>query len=357
MVRVIHTVPLFGVVISIGINWRAATGQQSALAKLSMDPKIPLTGRGHRTIWKSQKALEADGFIPGINNAPNLDSSPFSGPVTPVKPAVRPNPPPQPNRPAQSEPPTQATTMKRLKTSNTSLGPLYLKIYEWETPTPTDFLNLTDSRKQWKANMDMEEGDADVDDEIDNWNLLAGREEDYQTFSPNMTLRFSIARTFISRAKRAFRARRTWQNFELEELGINSSLEASAVATPEKRALALRECLDNNLRLKVFDDMKERLCNEIWLQEYTELAVIENGDVTLKARDSFIDGAAAGQAKGKKKVPVHGGESSNPCDREVPEGPQSAPVKATAMNMQGLGLIGENGYPELIVSESEDEET
>ncbi|KAK6401333.1 hypothetical protein LTR95_019201, partial [Oleoguttula sp. CCFEE 5521] len=105
-----------------------------------------------------------------------------------------------------------------------------------------------------------------------------------------------------------------------------------------------------------------RLCNEIWLQAYPAPgAEVENGDKALKQKDSFIDEAAGGRAKGKGKgktqalAPV-GVASSNPCDREVPEGPQSAPMKATAMNMSGHVVIGENGYPELFVSDDEDGE-
>nr|OQO16364.1 hypothetical protein B0A51_15337 [Rachicladosporium sp. CCFEE 5018]OQO28505.1 hypothetical protein B0A51_03317 [Rachicladosporium sp. CCFEE 5018]OQO29793.1 hypothetical protein B0A51_03232 [Rachicladosporium sp. CCFEE 5018] len=299
---------------------------------------------------KVEKALEAGGLIPGIDNATNFDESPSSVQANAATPSDL------LHRPAT------ATNMKDQDTRIMSLGPHYLKVYEWESPIPTDFLNLTDTRKQWKASMDQQQGASDPDEELDEWTEVSGRGADYQALFPNMLLRFSIARTFISRAKRAFRAGRTWQEFEVEELAIDPQAKAKATKKPEVRALELRECLNNKLRLSVFDEVKVRLCNEIWLQAYPAPAVeVEIGDKALKQKDSFIDEEAAGRAKGKGKGKAQalapmGVAPSNPCDREVPEGPQSAPMKATAMNMSRHVVKGENGYPELFVSDDEGEE-
>ncbi|KAK6442406.1 hypothetical protein LTR95_001350 [Oleoguttula sp. CCFEE 5521] len=316
-----------------------------------MAPTTLPTGRGYRTIKKSKKALEANGPIPGIDDATNFDDSPSSVQANAVMPS------------ALLHRLATATNIMDQDTRIMSLGPHYLKIYEWKSPTPTDFLDLTDSRKQWKASMDQQQGASDMDEELDDWTEVSGRGSDYQALFPNMSLRFSVARTFISRAKRAFRAGTTWQEFEVEELVIDPQAKAKAIKKPEVRALELRECLNNKLRLSVFDDLKGRLCSEIWLQGYpapgTELEI---GDKELKPKDSFIDELAAarakGRGKGKANALAHRGVSpSKPCARDVPEGPQSAPVKATAMNMRRHVVIGENGYHELFVTDDDGEET
>ncbi|KAK6418719.1 hypothetical protein LTR95_017150, partial [Oleoguttula sp. CCFEE 5521] len=176
------------------------------------------TGRGHRTIKKSQKALEATGPIPGIDNATNFDDSPSSVQAMPSDLLHR---------------LSTATNMKDQDTRTMTFGPHYLKVYDWESPTPTDFLNLTDTRKQWKVSIDQQQGASDMDEELDDWTGVSGRGADYQALFPNMSLRFSIARTFISRAKRAFRAGKFWQEFEVEELAIDPQAKAKAVKKPE----------------------------------------------------------------------------------------------------------------------------
>lgn len=144
-----------------------------------------------------------------------------------------------------------------------------LEIYRWQYPAPTDFLTLSESRLQWKIKTDTEEAASDLDEGLEDWDLLdADSAEVYPSLSD---FKYSIARTFAIRAKRAFRAEKSWKTFADEEM--------QAV------------CEIHELRLAIFDDISPRLCNEIWLEAYPRAPEVQESK-----RDSKIDAEEARQA-------------------------------------------------------------
>jgi hypothetical protein len=104
-------------------------------------------------------------------------------------------------------------------------------------------------------------------------------------------LKMGIALNFVKRAKRAFRAGRSFASFEQEELAIDSKAGANAIKDPFERAIALKSALDNNTRLYVYEQLKVRLCHEIWLEPYPEV----DASAPSRAGLSFNEAGASGQ--------------------------------------------------------------
>lgn len=142
-----------------------------------------------------------------------------------------------------------------------------MNIYFWEYPYPRDFLRLSKRRKAWKDDVDARES-VDDDDSLDNWEHFVGKASLYD----DRALELVVARTLIRRGKRAYRSGISWQDFEAEEITIDSTSVARGESTLKKRRLAMSMALDDKTRLAVFDAMKVRLCHEIWLQEYPYLS-------------------------------------------------------------------------------------
>ncbi|KAK3721958.1 hypothetical protein LTR37_002774 [Vermiconidia calcicola] len=130
-----------------------------------------------------------------------------------------------------------------------------LLIYNWERPHPTNFLDLPDARKAWKRKADEQERAQDVDDGADDWHQLSNDIDAY-----------SIASAFVKRAKRAFWAGRIWEEFEHQERRSYSEKKATSDQPGEHLEL------DNNRRMEIFDKVKRRLCQEIWLEPYRDPA-------------------------------------------------------------------------------------
>lgn len=208
-----------------------------------------------------------------------------------------------------------------------------------------------------------------MDPELDDWHEFSGAGSDIVSDFP---LKSSIAMNFASRAKRAFRAGRSWDSFERDEFSINSGTGAKATQCPYERKIALEYALDNDLRLYVFGEIKVRLCHEIWLQAYPEPASASSEEEHLvKKKDSVIntatttpnptgpsrngtampsdhpaaltiaDGETTGQPRTRSELPG--------SDREVHQ-PQGPFIRATQTNMRGLGV----SYDDYIASVSLD---
>lgn len=177
--------------------------------------------------------------------------------------------------------PAPRVNINDFKTQDVQLQPHVFAIYFWDRPVPTDFLNLPESVKAEKARADAEWGENDKDPELDDWHEFYGLEPPTVT---GLTLKYTIARNFASRAKRALYAGRSWASFEQEELSIDSRAGAMATEDPHERAIALETTLDNDLRLYVFEQIKVRLCHEIWLEPYPE----DGEGATTSFRDSAI---------------------------------------------------------------------
>lgn len=235
------------------------------------------------------------------------------------------------------------------------LQPWRFAVYFWETPRPTDFLNLPESRKQWKAGIDADMEAADDSPELDDWHDFCGVISD---LVPDLTLQQSVALNFVSRGKRAFRAGRSWKSFEEEELAIDSRAGARAIADPIERDIALSSSLDNDYRLYIFGQIKVRLCHEIWLQAYPWPGTTPEPEEPTKKRHSVINpGAVTPSSPSPPKVETSGSANSSsglpplpltegtqgrtkaelPGDRELHQ-PQSRRFRATQANMQGLNL-------------------
>lgn len=253
----------------------------------------------------------------------------------------------------RKRPATPEYKIQRFMTEDKLLQPGKLMIYNWEHPIPKDFFNLPEGLKAAKARTDAAEGELDQDPELDDWHEFCGLESDL--FS-DLRLKTSIGLNFVSRAKRAYRAGRSWTSFELEELAIDSRAGARALKDPREREIALSSSLSNSLRLYVFHELKIRLCHEIWLHAYPE-------DDVESMRDSAIGTAAATPAASDKTVleratqrmdalpdrlrtmlpgtalPVRRQAELPGNDREIhqPEGP---PVRATQASLKGLGVYG-----------------
>lgn len=248
-------------------------------------------------------------------------------------------------------------SIQDFKTKDPQLQPAKLAIYIWEYPRPTNFLNLSESRKAWKAAIDAEQGLDDLDPELDDWHEFCGVVSDIVSELP---LKSSIALNFASRAKRAFRAGRSWESFEQEELSINSEAGVKATKDPYERKIALETVLDNELRLYVFEEIKVRLCHEIWLQPYPEPDTSSNdGERVVQKKDSVISTAAttpnpastdqkgtASFSEQPAALKLSDGETSKQVrtrpelpggDRELHQ-PQGPRIRATQRNMRGLGI-------------------
>lgn len=149
-------------------------------------------------------------------------------------------------------------------------------IYFWPCPKPRDFTRLTPAQRKWKDATDRNDPLLFSDSELaDDWSNFAGDAYDYpqpgirEKLSKGNAREYAIASTFVARAKRAFLAGKSWEQFETEEEDIDSQV-AALEKEPDRNKwqTTLDEALSNSLRLAVFDQLKQRLCNEIWLQPY-----------------------------------------------------------------------------------------
>lgn len=176
-----------------------------------------------------------------------------------------------PTPPGRAAPVPKPRTTSRPQAVNpapdlfTSLG---LHIYFWPIPRPLNFLNLADWHARWKEKQDDEEGMRDLDPDLDDWFVMSGNLLFYSSTNPQFSFTYSIARSFINRAKRAYRVGTSWIEYEDSELAIDSMSQVKEMKNPEYRALAEKEAVDNVHRLKTLMSIKERLCNEIWLEPY-----------------------------------------------------------------------------------------
>ena len=121
-------------------------------------------------------------------------------------------------------------------------------IYPWPVPRPTDFTSLSDGEKLWKRKFDIKAKMDDIDDGADDWYALD------ETLDAR-----TAGSVFMVRAKRAFWSGKSWDQFaEDERTGYS---EATARKTDPM-------ALTNAFRMQIFDAVKERLCEEIWLEPY-----------------------------------------------------------------------------------------
>lgn len=123
-------------------------------------------------------------------------------------------------------------------------------IYFWPHPRPTDFTALHDSQREWKRRADVWDEEHDILDGAEDWYI----------FDDTADQRV-IASNFVIRAKRAFRKGGSWDDYVAEEMKAYNEVEARKLS---------RVFLSNDLRIKVWDSLKHRLCEEIWSEAYRD---------------------------------------------------------------------------------------
>jgi hypothetical protein len=225
---------------------------------------------------------------------------------TPVKPSTKVTKPQKGNKKKAAkravpqkqpkETPTVKKDIKKPVADDPALSTARFHIYQWERPIPTDFLNLSDEWKAAKAYVDAEEGKRDDAPELDDWYEFVGTDN---MLLP-IPLKTGIALNFVSRAKRAYRAGRSFASFEQEELAIDSKAGANAIKDPFERQLALRDALDNDTRLYVYEQLKVRLCHEIWLEPCPE---VDEAVPASRANLSFNDAGPSSQRQPLRTEP------------------------------------------------------
>jgi hypothetical protein len=218
---------------------------------------------------------------------------------TPTKPSTKVTKPQKGNknkkkaakRAPQQKQPKEAPIVKRNIQKSVPVDPEFsaarFHIYNWERPIPTNFLNLSGSWKNAKSFVDAEEGERDDAPELDDWHEFCGTD----SMLLPIPLKMGIALDFVGRAKRAYRAGRTFADFEQEELAFDSKAGANAIKDPVERAIALKSALDNGIRLYVYEQLKVRLCHEIWLEPYPDF----DESAFSRASLSFNEAGASGQ--------------------------------------------------------------
>ena len=233
-------------------------------AKSRIRPK-----RNIKRTHKAEEILQAGESAPGLPS-PGTPSTP-----TAVRSGSSPTPsdswqpasmPRMTNRPANGRRPGRAGFSRY---ALPIFAPERFAIYSWPYPRPKNFLALSESQKAWKRDVDKHKSLQDIDDGCDDWYEFSGDRATYRLKTnrgDGLTMECCIASTFVNRAKRAFRGGKTWQDFEFEERTIDSEAHAREELDSRRRQVLESQALDNNLRLAVFDALKRRLREEIWLE-------------------------------------------------------------------------------------------
>ncbi|PPJ58877.1 hypothetical protein CBER1_04462 [Cercospora berteroae] len=153
-----------------------------------------------------------------------------------------------------------------------SFSPENLLIGRWNPPAMdfSSFPDISGARRAEKARRDEVDRRAYVDDGSDDWYGFEGRVASYTEpwGKDNGQMARAIASNFMNRAKVAHWASRKWADFEDDELTIRTQAAAHAEPDPVKRMELLADSLCEVSRLEVFELIKERLCNEIFLEVY-----------------------------------------------------------------------------------------
>ncbi|KAK5109622.1 hypothetical protein LTR62_006859 [Meristemomyces frigidus] len=122
-------------------------------------------------------------------------------------------------------------------------------IYFWQFPPPRDYTNLRPYHQSWKIKQDQE----DAEDEIMNDSLEWADQSLFPLdYGSSRNMYHALARGYVNRAKRAFRSGMSWEQFVRDETSLTDEEAADGC----------------ELRLAILERIAERLCNEIWSQQY-----------------------------------------------------------------------------------------
>ena len=225
------------------------------------------------------------------------------------------------------EAPTVKKDIQNFVTDDPQLQAARFHIYQWARPIPTDFFNLSKDWNAAKARVDAEEGERDDAPELDDWHEFCGLDN---MLCP-IPLKTAVGLNFISRAKRAFRAGRSFASFEQEERTIDSRAGAMAIRDPHERAVALSSALRNADRMYVYNQIKVRLCHEIWLQPYPEGEYLETARFEDAAASFNEADPSSHQSQQSRTEPELPGQF-----RELHQ-PHGPPPRMSYQSISGLG--------------------
>ena len=261
------------------------------------------TQRPRRTIKLSRRAealIEAGESVPGLHSegliSPRIEDEESSPLPVMVSKVVQEREKTAAHKVSQMNDP--AARVRDQNIAEKAFAPGLFTIYDWQYPQPKSFTDLPESRKAWKRKIDEKEKAADIDDGADDWDNFDGDIDKY-----------CVASAFLKRAKRAFWAGKTWEDFEEQERNINSEGDGNSTIAPEEQ-------LSNKFRLQVFDALKRRLCEEIWLEPYRDPPGLVR--LPLRRKDSRMPSVSSvGQ---RSIIPDMGGKAMTPTPEEAARG-------------------------------------
>ncbi|KAM3423609.1 hypothetical protein BST61_g1033 [Cercospora zeina] len=238
--------------------------------------------------WRLSES-EQQGFITGVNlksafqsppDSPTMSTMPKRAGERPAKRQKRAENDSRDGKPEHNGR-TKSNLPRRAKNGMIlpSFSPADFPIYRWNAPAMnfSTFPDISASRRVEKARKDALERKTYIDDGADNWYAFEGRIASYTDpgEKDHGQMARSIASAFVIRAKVALWASRCWADFEDEELAVRTQAAARAEPDPVMRQELLDDSLCEVSRLQVFELIKERLCNEIFLDKYDHQRLAE----------------------------------------------------------------------------------
>ncbi|KAI5357758.1 hypothetical protein Slin15195_G036300 [Septoria linicola] len=189
-----------------------------------------------------------------------------------------------PGRPSKRQKITSSPEPRSVRATNGMIIPSFssktFRIYDWDAPqADLRFPKISQGRRDEKTRRDIREAGSYIDDGSDDWYAFEGRVDTYDG-----RMAETIARIFVNRAKVAHGQSWAWNRFEDDELEVRTQAAARAERDPAKRAELIADSLCEKSRLEVFDRIKERLCNEVFLENYDHNRVAED----RRRQDSMI---------------------------------------------------------------------
>lgn len=192
----------------------------------------------------------------------------------------------------------------------------HFQIYPWQLPAPTDFTALSPDRRREKSKLDRDFKADDPHDGADDWHEFG----DVQDFGDTRAYCYDVASNFANRAKRSFAFGNSWVKFAKHDAWLNDSSTMKLNQTDEVDGdLLIAPLPDDKLKLAIFEQIAQRLCTEVWLEqypgpvEYEELFRRDSKQNNVAREMSALSQLAApaqpqGQARNSR--PVFGGDSN-----------------------------------------------
>ncbi|EGP90352.1 unnamed protein product [Zymoseptoria tritici ST99CH_3D1] len=181
-----------------------------------------------------------------------------------------------------------------------------LQIYHWPWPARSPSANYRMYKEavdaQYASGTFVESNDEHIalsdkipsDPDADNWDDFSN--VIFDNYGSVKEFHHCVAAIFVSRAKRAFRAGKSFAEFHDEELAIDTDRARALETDPGRCQLHMELNLSNDLRIAILARIQERLCQEIWLQPFDPSAVSEI------RQDARWESVAGRKARGETKA-------------------------------------------------------